>query len=60
MTATILRLLLGLGLFALGYYVGREIGRLESLREEMRKAREEADHTKIFNSYVSEPPYAGT
>ena len=27
------------GLLALGYYVGREVGRLESAREELRHAR---------------------
>jgi hypothetical protein len=38
--ASVIRLLIGAGLFALGYYVGREIGRLESIREEMRRLRE--------------------
>lgn len=33
----ILRILAGVGLVALGYYVGREIGRTESVREELRK-----------------------
>jgi len=37
---TVLRFLAGIGLFALGYYLGREVGRLESLREEMRRLRE--------------------
>ncbi len=35
----VLRILVGAGLLALGYYVGREIGRTESVREELRKAR---------------------
>ncbi len=35
----IFRILVGAGLLALGYYVGREIGRTESVREELRKAR---------------------
>ncbi len=38
--ASVIRLLMGAGLFALGYYVGREIGRLESIRDEMRRLRE--------------------
>lgn len=38
--ASVIRLLIGAGLFALGYYVGREIGRLESIRDEMRRLRE--------------------
>ena len=37
----ILRLLVGVGLLALGYYVGREVGRAEPVREELRKAREQ-------------------
>ena len=41
--ASVIRLLIGAGLFALGYYVGREIGRLESIRDEMRRLREERD-----------------
>jgi hypothetical protein len=44
---TIVRLLLGVGLFSLGYYVGREIGRLESLREEMRRLRAAVDRAGI-------------
>lgn len=34
------RILLGAGLFLLGFYVGREIGRTEPIREELRKERE--------------------
>ena len=37
----IFRLLAGVGLLALGYYVGREVGRAEPIREELRKTREE-------------------
>ncbi|MGD8588888.1 MAG: hypothetical protein PVG22_08675 [Chromatiales bacterium] len=36
----IARLIINLGLFALGYYVGREVGRTESVRERMRQVRE--------------------
>ncbi|MCU0833638.1 MAG: hypothetical protein MUC77_04255 [Chromatiaceae bacterium] len=36
----IVRLVLGVGLFALGYYLGREVGRAEPVREALRSARE--------------------
>jgi hypothetical protein len=36
----IYRLFINLGLFALGYYLGREVGRTESVRERMRQVRE--------------------
>lgn len=58
--AAVIRLLLGVGLFSLGYYVGREIGRLESLREEMRRLRNAVDRAGISVSRVSEPPDAET
>ncbi len=48
----ILRLLVGVGLLALGYYVGREVGRTEPIREELRKAREEKPHKRA----ASPPP----
>jgi hypothetical protein len=39
------RLLVGAGLFALGYYLGREVKRFDPLREELRNARENEDTT---------------
>ncbi len=57
--AAAIRLLLGVGLFALGYYVGREIGRLESLREEMYRLRDAAGQASISVSRVPEPSDAG-
>lgn len=36
----IVRLFLGAGLFVLGYYMGREVGRAEPVREALRAARE--------------------
>ncbi len=57
---SVVRLVMGIGLFALGYYIGREIGRLESLREEMRRLRETVDRAGISNSRVSELPSAVT
>jgi hypothetical protein len=34
------RLITGIGLFMLGFYVGREIGRTQHIREELKQARE--------------------
>ena len=34
------RLIAGAGLFVIGYYLGKEIGRTEPIREELRRARE--------------------
>ena len=36
----IYRIIVGVGLLALGYYLGREVGRAEPVREELRRARE--------------------
>ena len=33
------RLVIGVSLFALGYYLGREVGRTEPIREKLRRAR---------------------
>jgi hypothetical protein len=35
----IARILLGMGLILLAYYIGREMGRTEPLRQEMREYR---------------------
>ena len=53
--AALIRLLMGVGLFALGYYVGREIGRLESIREEMRRLREAQQADGGAGVAVAEP-----
>ncbi len=37
----ILRLALSSGLVLLGYYIGREVGRTEPIRREMREFREQ-------------------
>jgi hypothetical protein len=36
------RLVAGFGLFALGYYLGKEVGRTEPIREELDAARRDA------------------
>jgi hypothetical protein len=37
--STVIRILIGVGLFTFGYHLGREVGRTEPLREELRRAR---------------------
>ena len=39
----LIRALMGVGMLVVGYYVGREVGRLESVREELRRARAPAE-----------------
>ena len=34
------RLIIGVGLFTLGYYIGREVGRTEHVRRELEQARQ--------------------
>jgi hypothetical protein len=42
----LLRLITGVGLLALGYYVGKQVGRTESIREELSRARESSAETE--------------
>ena len=51
----IVRLFLGAGLFALGYYLGREVGRSEPVREELRRAREGADGEEARRAGAAAP-----
>ena len=37
------RLIAGAGLFAFGYYLGKQIGRMEPIRDELEQARRERD-----------------
>ena len=39
----LLRIAFGVGLLALGYFVGREMGRTESLRRDLEQEREDGD-----------------
>lgn len=39
----LLRLVTGVALFALGYYLGKEVGRMEPVREELERARDRDD-----------------
>jgi len=36
--STSVRIVLGAGLFLLGYYLGREVGRMEAIRNELSRA----------------------
>ena len=49
----LLRLILGAGLLAFGYYMGREVGRTEPLREELKRARENGE-TKALHEIDEE------
>jgi hypothetical protein len=46
------RLFVSLGLFALGYYVGREVGRTEAVREQMRQVREAGGSVNLREGVV--------
>jgi hypothetical protein len=48
----IYRLILNMGLFALGYYLGREVGRTESVRERMRQVRESGGPVNLRSGVV--------
>lgn len=37
------RIVIGVGLFAIGYFVGKEIGRAESIRDQLNWAADEDD-----------------
>ena len=39
----IVRLVMGAGLFALGYFLGKEIGRAEAIRDQLRWDSEKVD-----------------
>jgi hypothetical protein len=43
----IFRILFGASLFALGYYIGKEIGRTEPIRESLEESRQQEDDTLI-------------
>lgn len=46
------RIIINLGLFALGYYLGREVGRTESVRERMRQVRESGGPVNLREGVV--------
>ena len=48
------RLIAGAGIFALGYYIGREVGRMEPIVSELAKAR--GARVPHAGTYDHEPP----
>jgi len=47
----LLRLLAGAGLFAFGYYLGKQVGMTEPLREELARAREKDTQRQASEIY---------
>jgi hypothetical protein len=39
----VVRILIGVGLFALGYFMGKEMGRAESIRDQLRWSMDEEE-----------------
>jgi len=48
----IYRMVVNVGLFALGYYLGREVGRTEGAREQMQQARERSGSVYLGEAEV--------
>ncbi len=55
--STLIRVLCGLGLMALGYYVGREVGRLEPIRDELFRTRRKREASETYDA--DEPDLSG-
>jgi hypothetical protein len=53
----LVRIAIGVGLLTLGYFVGREVGRTESLREELERRRTKAGADRVDAGYGVAPPY---
>ncbi|MFY9974111.1 MAG: hypothetical protein WAK53_07645 [Chromatiaceae bacterium] len=56
----LLRIAFGVGLLALGYFVGREMGRNESLRRELEQEREDSDQAPDAAVHPSASESRGT
>ncbi|WP_455204015.1 hypothetical protein [Kaarinaea lacus] len=50
----IFRLITSAGLLALGYFIGREVGKADSIRNEMKQARE-SEEIENANEVKTEP-----
>ncbi len=48
----LLRLVIGTGVFAFGYFLGYEVGRTEPLREELRRARQRGFRVTDYESDI--------
>jgi hypothetical protein len=49
----IYRILINIGLLAFGYYLGREVGRVEAVREQLRKKREASGNVYLGEVVVT-------
>lgn len=56
----LLRIAFGVGLLALGYFVGREMGRNESLRRELEQERGDGDQEPDGAAHSSASESRGT
>ena len=54
------RLIVGAGLFALGYFVGKEMGRAESIRDQLSWAAEEEDLMSAKQDRAAQPESGGS
>jgi hypothetical protein len=54
----IYRVFVSMGLLALGYYVGREIGRGEPIRKELKYWRDEETRKQVHTRAHTPPPSA--
>lgn len=43
----LLRLITGAGLLALGYYVGKQVGRMEPIREDLERLRDQRNDDEM-------------
>lgn len=55
------RLIAGAGIFALGFYVGREVGRMERIFWELERARKErVPHAGTYDHERNTYPHGGS
>jgi len=52
----VVRIFIGIGLFALGYFVGKEIGRAESIRDQLRGATDDDLSTPMAQGLAAAEP----
>lgn len=52
------RVVVSFGLLALGYYVGREIGRGEPIRKDLKTLRDEGERAPASAETLTQPPPA--
>ena len=52
----IFRVFVSMGLLALGYYVGREIGRGEPMRKDLKDWRDDEERKQVHSRPQTPPP----